>query len=291
MSLRSGYNVAAAARSLGHDVAEADVDANLTRTLEHADVVFIALHGRDGEDGTLQLACEALGVAYTGSPPLASRLCFDKGLSKGLLLKAGFPTPPAFVIPAEAVRHMGAGAALRNAAKRLGFPLVVKPAAQGSALGLALVEDPEELTAASLAAFDHGDRVLVERFVPGIEVSVPVYGAQLSALPAVEIKTRSQVFDFETRVSPGAFEFARASDDVDASVRRLAVDVAAAMGIRDFGRVDMRVGEDGPKILDVKTCPGLTETSIVTFAAADASLRFEDFVSAVLANALARVRQ
>ncbi len=291
MSLRSGYHVALAARDLGHDVTEVDVDANLTRTLTSADLVFIALHGRDGEDGTLQLACEALDVAYTGSTPLACRMCFDKGLAKGLMLKAGFPTPPAYVIPAEAVRHMGAGAALRNAAKRLGFPMVVKPTTQGSALGLALVEDPEELTAAALAAFDHGDRLLLERFVPGTEVSIAVYGSKLTALPAVEIKTKSQVFDFETRVSPGAYEFDRASSDIDAAVGQLAVDVATQMGVRDFGRVDMRVSDDGPTVLDVKTCPGLTETSIVTYATANASLRFDDFVATVLDNALARIRQ
>jgi len=288
ISLRSGHNVAAAAKRLGHDVEEADVDSALTRMLSTADVVFIALHGRDGEDGTLQLVCEAVGVPYTGSGPLTCRSCFDKGIAKGLLLRAGIPVPPGYVIPEEAVRHMGAGAALRDAATKLGYPLIVKPAAQGSALGLALVDDPADLSAAALAAFDHGDRILIERFVDGVDVTVAVYGPEPAPLPAVDIKTPAKVFDFETRVSPGAYEFVCPSKIADERTPTLAVEVARLMGVRDFGRVDMRIGEDGPVVLDVKTCPGLTETSIVPFAVAHAQLRFEDFVEATLDAALAR---
>ena len=288
MSLRSGYHIAGALKKLGHDVTEVDVDNELTKNLDGVDLVFIALHGRDGEDGTIQLACEALGIPYTGSPPLTCRLCFDKGLAKGLLIRAGIPTPPGYVVSSDAVRHMGAGAALRRAAERLGYPLVIKPAAQGSALGLTVVGDPTELGAAAMGAFDHGDRALLERFVPGAEVAVPVIGQELQALPPIEIRTPDGVFDFQTRVSPGAYDFVRASDAIEASVSELAVRAANELHVRDFGRVDMRVTDDGPVVLDVKTCPGLTETSLVPLAVANAGLRFEDYIERVLSSALSR---
>ncbi len=288
ISLRSGHHVAPALRHLGHDVVEVDVDEGLTKTLESADAVFLALHGRDGEDGTIQLICEALGVPYTGSPPLTCRFCFDKGISKGLLHQAGLPTPPAFVLSVDAVRHMGAGNALRRAASRIGFPLVTKPSAQGSALGLTIVEDTADLNAAALSAFDHGDRILLEQFVPGADVSIGVYGADLAPLPAVEIRTRSKVFDFETRVSPGAYEFVCPTDVAVDGVRDIAVRAARTLGVRDFGRVDIRIGDYGPMILDVKTCPGLTESSIVPFAATTHGMTFDEFVRGILDASLAR---
>jgi D-alanine-D-alanine ligase len=291
ISLRSGHQVSAALRHLGHDVDELDVDGELAKALAHTDVAFIALHGRDGEDGTVQLMCEALGIAYTGSGPLTCRTCFDKGLAKGLLRRAGLSTPPGYVLTAEAVRHMGAGTALKLAADRLGYPIAVKPAAQGSALGLSVVADPSELSTAVMAALDHGDRVLLERFVPGAEVAIPVLGSPIDALPAVEIRTAGGVFDFETRVSPGGFELICPAPIDDAQLQRaraLAIDACTALGVRDFGRVDLRIGEEGPTILDVKTCPGLTETSIVPLAVTRSGSTIADFVSTVLGASLAR---
>ncbi len=288
ISLRSGHHVASALRALGHDCTEVDVDADLTRAIEGADLVFIALHGRDGEDGTIQLACEALGVPYTGSGPLTCRFCFDKGIAKGLLNQAGLPTPPGYVLSREAVQHMGAGTALRSAAERLGYPLVVKPTAQGSALGLAVVEDPGELSSAALGAFDHGDRILLERYVDGVDISVALYGTELSPIPAVEIRSKAKVFDFDTRMSPGAYEFVCPASISDDNIARVASETAQLMGVRDFGRVDMRIDTDGPTVLDVKTCPGLTESSILPFAATQAGVRFEDFVASVVTSALHR---
>lgn len=288
ISLRSGHHVASALRHLGHDTIEVDVDADLTRSIEAADLVFIALHGRDGEDGTIQLACEALGVAYTGSNPLTCRFCFDKGLAKGLLHQAGLPTPPAYVLSREAVQHMGAGAALRRAAERLGYPLVVKPAAQGSGLGLAVVESAADLSSAALGAFDHGDRVLLERFVDGVDVSVAVHGSDITSLGAVEIRSKTKVFDFETRLSPGAFEFVSPVTVGDERLERVAIESARMFRVRDFARIDLRVDDDGPTVLDVKTCPGLTESSILPFAVGQAGVGFESFVGGVVEAALTR---
>ncbi len=290
-SLLSGHNVASALRTSGHDVVEVDVDNDLVKNISGSDAVFIALHGRDGEDGTIQSMCETLGIAYTGSPPLTCRLAFDKGLSKGMLRRAGLPTPPAYVIAADSVRHMGAGAALRRAADRLNYPVVVKPTAQGSALGLTVVTDPADLTAAAMTAFDYGDRVLIERFVQGDEVSICVVGTPLTALPAVEIRTTSGIHDFETRISPGAREYvcpATLDGEVIDAASRVAVEVANALGIRDFARVDLRIDADGPTVLDVKTCPGLGEGSILPLAVSRSGKKFEEFVRDALEAALAR---
>ncbi len=293
ISLLSGHHVTTALRHLGHDVDELDVDAELARALTSVEVVFIALHGRDGEDGTIQLTCEALGIPYTGSGPLTCRLCFDKGLAKGTLRRSGLPTPPGYVLSAEAVRHMGAGTALRIAADRLGFPIACKPAAQGSALGLSVVDDPADLGSGVMAALDHGERVLLERFIPGAEIAIPVSGDGLDPLPPVEIRTRGGIFDFETRVSPGGFELVCPPnvDEVELGrARALASEACSTLGVRDFGRVDFRIGEDGPVILDVKTCPGLTETSILPLAVSQSGSSFEDFVGSVLEGALARAQ-
>lgn len=290
-SLLSGHHVATALRHLGHDTTEVDVDEKLTRALEEQDAAFIALHGRDGEDGTIQLICDALGLPYTGSPPRTCHLCFDKGFAKGLLSDAGIPVADGFLLSAEAVRRMGAGVALRRAAERTGYPLVCKPAAQGSALGLVVVQRAEDLSAAVMEAFNYGDRVLLEAFVPGPELSVPVWGSGLEALPPVEIRTGSGVYDFEARVSPGAFEYVCPASLEAADLERARAtsrEAARVLGVRDFGRVDIRMGDDGPVVLDVKTCPGLTETSIVPLAVAEARMTFEDFVASVLDSALAR---
>jgi D-alanine-D-alanine ligase len=186
---------------------------------------------------------------------------------------------------------MGAGTALRKAAERLGYPLAVKPAAQGSALGLSVVADPEDLSSAAMGALNHGDRLLIERFVTGPEISIPVKGLDLDPLPAVEIRTKEGVYDFETRVSPGMYEYicpATSAVDQIPAAQKIASEACRVLGVRDFARVDMRIGDDGPTILDVKTCPGLTETSTVPLAVAQSGSNFEDFAGGLIEAALTR---
>ena len=168
ISLRSGHHVAAALRHLGHDVIEVDVDDELDEVPSSAPT----WSSSRCTDATARTGRSSSRVRRWASRtpdlgPLTCRFCFDKGLAKGILNQAGLPTPPGYVLSAEAVRHMGAGAALRRAAERLGYPLVVKPTAQGSALGLTVVDDQAICSAAAMAAFDYGDRILLERFVGG----------------------------------------------------------------------------------------------------------------------------
>lgn len=291
ISLRSGHHVVSALRHLGHEVHELDVDERLTHELAQVDAAFLALHGKDGEDGTIQSILEALGIPYTGSGPLACTLCFDKALAKGVLRRAGIPTPESYVVSAEAVRRMGAGAALRAGAARIGYPIVVKPAAQGSALGLEVVRAADELSSAIMSAFDYGDRVLLERFVEGRELAVSVVGRELRALPPVEIRTAGGVFDYRARVTPGGADYVCPAELPDAVLEeacRVAVAACAPFEIRDFARVDMIIVEGSPVVLELNPCPGLTETSLLPLAAAEAGMTFEGFVGTVLDGALGR---
>lgn len=293
ISLRSGHHVADALRHLGHDAIETDVDAGLAAALQGSDAAFVALHGRDGEDGTVQWIAEALGVAYTGSDPTACQLCFDKSVAKRLLSRAALSTPEAYVISEDAIRHMGAGAAMRSGAERIGYPLVVKPAAQGSALGLTVVHQSSELAGAVRSAFDYGGRVLMERLVRGRELTISVLGAPLEPLPPVEIKTSGEVFDFKARptVSPGAAQYlcpAELEPTELELVSSVALQACAILGVRDFARVDLILTAKAPFVLDVKTCPGLTETSLLPLAAAQAGIGFQQFVDDVLGRALER---
>lgn len=290
-SLRSGHHVAHALRHIGHSVQELDVDERLGPELARAEVVFIALHGRDGEDGTIQALCEAIGIPYTGPGPLSCQLCFDKVLAKGLLREAGIPTPEAYTVSMDAVRHMGGGAAIRGGAERLGYPLVVKPVAQGSALGLGIVREPEELTPLVMSSFDHGDRVLLERFVEGTELAVSVLGDPLEALPAVEVRTQSGVFDFETRETPGGADLlcpAPVPHEVAAAAAETATRAAQTLGVEGFARVDLISTDEGPVVLEVNPCPGLTETSLLPLAVEEAGITFEGFVDRALEAGLAR---
>lgn len=288
-SLRSGNHIAGALGALGHEVEELDVDERLTARLQQVDVAFIALHGRDGEDGGVQSVCEALRIPFTGSDPTTCQICFDKPLSKWRLGEAGVNTPRGFSISAEAVRSMGAGPALRSAAERLGPRVIVKPAQQGSALGLSLVEDPADLPSAVMHAFNYGDRILVEEFIPGREFAVSVLGSELAGLPVVELKLAGNVFDMDARPPAPTAEFVLLKDAALADeLLKVAVHAAQALGVRDFGRVDIRMDGDKPVVLEVNPCPGVAESSLLPFAFEQTGQQFTGFVETVLACALSR---
>ncbi len=189
VSLRSGANAEAALRRLGHDVLEIDVDQHLVRTLraERPDAAFIALHGKGGEDGTVQELLEILEIPYTGPGVLACERATDKVVAKAHFAAAGVDTPQAYAFSQDAFRELGAGEAIADIRERLGLPLVVKPAKQGSALGITVAHEPGDIPAALMSALSYDDRVLLERFVPGRELAISVLGtAEPWALPVVE---------------------------------------------------------------------------------------------------------
>ena len=293
VSLRSGHNAEAALRRLGHDVLPVDADEHLVRTLraERPDSAFIALHGKGGEDGTVQELLEILGIPYTGSGVRACERSMDKVVAKALFEDAGIPTPPAFAFSEDAFRELGAADTLGLIRERLGLPLVVKPAKQGSALGVAVAHEPGEIPRALMAALSYDDRVVLERFVPGREIAVSVLGTDApEALPAVEARPRDRAFyDFEARYTPGMTDFVAPAPLEPAQAdlaARLALGCYSALGCRGFGRVDMILDPDGGFwVLELNAIPGLTDTSLMPKAAEAAGMDFDELIARVLEQA------
>ncbi|MEX2550534.1 MAG: D-alanine--D-alanine ligase [Nitriliruptoraceae bacterium] len=278
VSLRSGSRVADALGDRGHQVTRIDVDSELVRTLEHGgfDVAFLALHGSAGEDGTIQSLLELIDLPYTGPDVLASSLAWNKPIAQGLYERAGIAVPARVTLSQQAFREMGATAAVDRIAAELSIPLVVKPATGGSSLGLTIVTDASRLPQAIVGAFSYADVVLIEAFVSGTEVAVTVLDGV--ALPAVEIQPKDGAYDFAARYTPGATEFhapARLDREVTLACEATALAAIDAIGARHISRADLIVDDAGtPWLLELDTCPGLTETSLVPIAAAAADLDF-----------------
>lgn len=293
VSLRSGRRVSRALAELGHEVLDLDMDESLVPTLirERPDLVYIALHGKFGEDGTVQELLEILDVPFTGPGVFASALGFNKALSKEVFRREGIPTPPYFVLSEATFQEMGALHALRPVGEKLGFPLVVKPVAQGSALGIRVVPSFDNLVEAVRTALHYDDRVIMEKYVKGLEVAASIIGNdELEALPLVEAVPRGGFFDFESRYTPGLTDYYCPARLDDALTRR-AIDVALsthrALGCVNVSRVDMIIDEEGaPQVLELNISPGMTETSLLPMAAEVAGLGFKELVERLVSLAM-----
>jgi D-alanine-D-alanine ligase len=297
VSLRSAARVEDALEARGHEVLPIDVDSKLVERLRNvrADVAFIALHGRGGEDGTVQEILEIVGLPYTGSGVLACIRTMDKVLTKHLLAGNGLPTPDFFAFNETAFREFGAAEALPAIEERLGFPLVVKPAAQGSALGIRFARAPGDVPEALVAAFSYDDKVLLERYVEGRELAVSLLETDdgVRALPIVEARPREEYFfDFESRYEIGKTDFvcpAELPPGVTEQAQELALSVYRLLGCYGFARVDMILsGDDEPHVLEAQAIPGLTETSLLPQAADAAGISFEALVERLVELALVR---
>src|SRR5215207_4997557 len=240
VSLRSAARVEDALTALGHEVVPLDVGPELVSQLrgERPDVAFIALHGPGGEDGTVQELLEILGIPYTGPGVAACALCMDKVAAKHEIRSAGLPTPDWFAFNATAFRELGAADTLEEIEDRLGFPLVVKPASQGSSLGVEFASSRDEVPEALVAAFSYDDRVLLERYVKGHELAVSVLGAD--PLPVVEAIPREEdFFNFEARYEIGRTDYvcpAELSEAETAEVQEIALGTYETLGCSGFAR-------------------------------------------------------
>ncbi|HEY6636505.1 MAG TPA: D-alanine--D-alanine ligase [Solirubrobacterales bacterium] len=292
VSLRSAARVEDAVGALGHEAVGIDVGRELVGWLrdERPDIVFIALHGPGGEDGTVQELLEILDLPYTGPGVAACALCMDKVAAKHEMRAAGIPTPDWAAFNATAFHQLGAADTLEEIEARLGFPLVVKPARQGSSLGVQFAAARDEVPEALLAAFSYDDRVLLERYVKGRELAVSVLGGE--ALPIVEAIPREEdFFNFEARYEIGRTDYvcpAELGDAETGRVQELAKRTYETLGCSGFGRVDLMHGEDGPEVLEVNAIPGLTDTSLFPMAAEAAGIDFTQLVERILARARER---
>jgi D-alanine-D-alanine ligase len=248
------------------------------RSLPETDVVMLALHGGQGEDGTLQALLDLTGLPYTGSGHLASALAMDKDLSKKLFRAADVPTPKWLMAPATV-------AEVRNA---LGFPVIVKPSKQGSTVGLSLVKDPAALAAAIEEAFHHDDEVMIEEFIAGRELTVGILGDV--ALPVGEIIPKHEIYDYECKYTAGMADErfpAELTEEQAARVQDLARRAFDALKLRGYARIDFRMAGDGTfYCLEANTLPGMTQLSLIPQAAAAAGIGFAELCERIVRLAL-----
>lgn len=296
VSLRSGRRVAEALRSTGLEVEERDVDAALLPALlaDRPACVVPMLHGETGEDGAIREVLELLGVPYVGSGPEACRVSFDKPVAKALAARAGVRTPKSVVLPHETFRELGAAAVMELLVARLGLPLMVKPTRSGSALGCSVVHAPEELPGAMVSAYAYGPVALLEQFIAGDEVAVPVVddGSGPRPLPAVGIAPDGGVYDYTARYTAGSTDFtvpAELSPEITEECARVALTVHQALGLRDVSRSDLIVDAEGTVwFLEVNVAPGFTETSTVPLSVQAAGLELGKLMAAVVQSAAHR---
>ena len=323
VSIASGLRIATALRERGHAVAVVDpatgvVDLDALRRgvgaapptpeelerleaggvaatllalpeVREADVVVLALHGGHGEDGTIQAMLDMAGVRYTGSGHLASALAMDKDLSKHLFRAAGVRTADWVMVTRDGGSRARGLEGSTEVERALGYPVVVKPSKQGSTVGLTVVKRAEDLEAAIGEAFRYDDEVMLERFVPGRELTVGILGGE--ALPVGEIIPQKEIYDYECKYTPGMAveEFpARLEPAVAAELQAQAQRAFRALKLRGCARIDFRLSPDGEShCLEANTLPGMTETSLIPQAAAAAGLSFGDLCERIVQLALA----
>jgi D-alanine-D-alanine ligase len=280
VSLRSGAAVARALRSLGHEVHELDPRNGSWSLPPDTDVVFLALHGTYGEDGTVQRRLDELGAIYTGCDAEASRIAFDKVLTKKRCVEARVPTAKYLVVNSEKTPWP----------ENWQPPLVVKPVRQGSSVGLQFVERIEEWQRALAEALKHDSEVLVEEKIVGRETTVGILGGK--PLPVVEVRPKTGSYDYKNKYTAGCTEYFCPAEFDSATVKQIqtaALGAFQAIGGRDYARVDVMVrAGNGPVVLEVNTLPGMTETSLLPKAAAAAGLNYAQLCQRMVELALKR---
>jgi D-alanine-D-alanine ligase len=304
VSLRSGTYVQEALRRAGHEALALDTGPELVARLREQapDAVFVALHGSDGENGTVQGLLELLGIPYTGSGPSACTRATDKALAKHLMGEADIPTPDFHSFAEDTLEGLGLAEALNELQRSPGYPLVVKPAHGGSALGVKFAADATELPSALVAAFSYDDRVVAEHYVKGRDLAVSVLDGtngnlptrEPRALPVVEAIPREQDFyAYESRYEIGMTTFvcpAELPTEIAARAQQLALEVYRLLGCHGVARVDLMLSEESgePTVLETNVVPGLTETSLLPQAADAAGIGFDALVSLILQSAFTR---
>jgi len=289
VSLRSGAQVAAALRGRRHDVEQVDLDGDVWDRLRDGgfDCVFIALHGRLGEDGTVQGMLELLGLPYIGSGVLASALCIDKAKTNRLLQAEGFAVPDF---------EEAEGADAEGLAERYGLPVVVKPVREGSTIGLTIAGDVDALASGLVLARRYDSRVLVQRFVRGTEVTVGVLATpELTVLPTLEITYENETYDYDAKYTEGRSHHiipARVPEEARRALADAAGRAFRALGCEGMARVDFIVDRDcTPWLLEVNTVPGLTALSLLPDAARAAGIEFPELCERLVRHGVDRLRR
>ncbi|WP_378951978.1 D-alanine--D-alanine ligase [Pelosinus sp. sgz500959] len=289
VSLNTGAAILMALQEKGYNAVAIDLEP--TRFVEQLteagiEFVFNAIHGQYGEDGVMQGALELLGIPYTGSGVLASAMAMDKGITKKIFLSGNIPTPHSRLFTKADMKT----GLVKIIAEEFNIPLVVKSAAQGSSIGVVIVERSEDISAAIDQAFKYSRTILVEEFIEGRELTVAIWGNdEPEALPIIEIVPHSGRYDYQSKYTKGATDYivpAKLPDDTTNLVQKVALEAFSQLGCRGIARVDIMLGKDNkPYVLEVNTIPGMTATSLVPKAAASVGISFADLCERLLCMA------
>ena len=295
VSLRSGDQVSKALRSRGHDIAEVDLDLDTWNTLRDGkfECVFNALHGRLGEDGTVQGMLELLGLPYTGSGVLASALCMDKARAGSVMAGAGLHVPEFEELE---VKEGVAAHVVERLVSKLGLPLVIKPVREGSTIGLTIAKDDDAVASGLVLAARYDRRVLAQRFAVGTEITVGVLATpELEVLPTLEIVSENPVYDYDAKYTAGRSHHiipARIPEPAREAASAAAARAFSELGCSGMARVDIIVDARGtPWLLEVNTVPGLTELSLLPDAARAAGISFDALCQRLVDHAVGRFQR
>ncbi len=299
VSLCSGAAVSRALAGLGHEVIEMDAGTEVVGQLAglrgRVDSVFIVLHGRMGEDGTIQGLLELLEIPYTGSGVMASAMAIDKRMTKHILRSHGIPVADDVVVTALEIAASGLGEVARGISLDLGFPCIVKPNCEGSTVGAGRACNREELENALAEALEYDDLVLVERYIEGREMTVGLLGEEPVLLPVLEVVASKGFYDYECKYTKGMTEYivpAAIPEELARELQRLSLRAHRALGCEGFSRIDFMVDEEGRSYcLEVNTIPGMTELSLIPKAAAAAGFSFEEVVEMILLTARLKINR
>ena len=291
ISLKSGTAIAKALVEAGYNVETLDIQPDNVSEIAriNPDVIYLALHGKGGEDGCVQGMLEWMGIPYTGPGVAASAICMDKAITKKVLVQSGIPTPKSVEYTKDECEDKEK--LKTELIEQLGLPMVLKSPCQGSSIGVVIVRDEESVSDAIEEVFKYGDIMLAEQFVAGVEISVPVVGNNNpEVFPIIEIVPTSEFYDFESKYTPGMSEHiipARISSEATEKVNYYAKKAYEKTGCRGVSRIDFIVDEnDNPYVIEINTIPGMTATSLVPDSARHLGIEFPQLVDKIVKLAL-----
>lgn len=292
VSLETGKAIAGALRELGHDALEIDVGRDLPLVLarESPDAAFLALHGRGGEDGTVQGLLEIMRIPYTGCGVLASAVTMDKVVTKELLAYHGVPLAEDVVVRAPYDFQSVA----EEVGSELSYPVMVKPASEGSSIGVVEATGPDELRGALVDVLKRDSCALIERYIKGRLLTVGILGIDRRLLPVLEIRMLDGFYDYEAKYQPGRSQYdvpAKLDSEVALQAQELSLQSFNVLGCEGISRVDLMLEDDTGRllVLEVNTIPGMTASSLIPMAAAAAGMSLNDVVAEVLDGARLKI--
>lgn len=292
VSLETGQAVATALRELGHEVAEVDAGKEMAIELDQLkpDVAFLALHGRGGEDGTVQGLLEVMRIPYTGCGVLASAVTIDKVVTKEILAFHGIPVVEDVIAEPDQDPERIADEVFST----ISYPVMVKPPYEGSSIGVIKVDEPDALLPALKDVFSRDSRALIERYVDGRLLTVGILGREPRVLPVLEIKVPQGFYDYRAKYQPGISEYqvpASLSPELSELATKIALESFNVLGCEGISRIDLMLEDCTERImvLEVNTIPGMTATSLVPMAAASVGISFNEVVAEILENARLKV--